>query len=202
MDNSFKFESHSYSNPFLNENLLENREISKKISLIEIFKLSLNLGLLSFGGRVEQIKLIKDKFIIENNYLREKEFEYIYSLCKIFPGNTPTQVLFALAIIKTMSLLGGIMSLIGFVSPSLFIMILISILIKNIKEYTIKSNLDSGNFDPYDETFFYFVSILISGICKGAVSILIANALSLTKSLAKKLFDFSIILFCAILCFY
>ena len=73
------------------------------------------------------------KLTKEQKIMREKEFEYIYSLCKLFPGNTPCQVLFAIAIMKTMSLLGGLISLIGFISPSLFIMILISILIKNIK---------------------------------------------------------------------
>jgi chromate transporter len=189
-------------NPLLqdNENLLEDQEISKEISIMEIFKLSFNLGLFSFGGRVEQIQLIKNKFITERNYLREKEFEYIYSLCKIFPGNTPTQVLFALAIIKTMSLLGGIMSLIGFVFPSLFIMILISIFIKNIKVYFLQADLSIFNYD--NDKFFYLMSVLIAGFCQAAVSILIANALSLTKSLAKRKYDFFIILICAILCFY
>jgi chromate transporter len=201
MEEKFKYNSSNLnSNPCFSENVLENHEIRKELTIEEIFKLSLNFGFISFGSRIEQINLIKEKLITKDKFMREKEFEYIYSLCKIFPGNTPCQVLFAISIIKTNSLLGGIISLIGFIFPSLLIMILISELIKRLKDYTYST--DKLNWDSEDDFFFYYLSSLITGICQGAIAILIENALILTKSLAKKYYDFTIIIICGILCYY
>lgn len=204
MEELYKYdETHSHSNPLLNEDILENREMSRSMTVKDIFKLSINFGLISFGSRIEQINLIKKTLITESKLMREKEFEYIYSLCKILPGNTPCQVLFAFAMIKTNSLTGGLVSLLGFISPSLLILILISFIFKHIKQYML--NEGSSNkiyWDSHDDIFFYYSSTFIAGVCQGAVSILIENALNLSKSLAKNYYDFLVIIICGILCFY
>lgn len=195
-----KLEINTNSNPLLGENELELHETNKPMTNYDIFKLCLNLGVFSFGGRLEQIELFKEKLIKEQKHLKEREFEYLYSICKIFPGHTPTQLLFAIAICKSKSLLGGWIALLSFICPSLLIMLLISLIAKNIKEYANTEN--KTIWDPTDDFFLYYCAILGAGICQGAVSLVIHNAFYLTKNVAKQSFDYSIIFGCGFLFYF
>jgi chromate transporter len=197
---SVKYELNTNSNPLLGENELENHEINQIMTNFDIFKLSLNLGIFSFGDRLEQIELFREKLVREKKYLKLKEFEYLYSLCKIFPGHTPTQLLFTIAICKSKSLLGGFISLLSFISPSLFVMLLVSLIAKNIRDYSLSET--KPIWDPEDDFFLYYMSILGAGVCQGAVSLVIFNAITLTKSIAKQGFDYSIIFGCGILFYF
>jgi len=197
---SVKYESNTHSNPLLGDNELENHEINKIMTNYEIFRLSLNLGIFSFGDRIEQIELFRDKLVKEKKYLKEKEFEYLYSLCKIFPGHTSTQLLFTIAICKSKSLMGGFISLISFISPSLLVMLIVSLIAKNVREYSLSE--DKELWDPADDFLLYYMSIFGAGVCQGAVSLLIFNAITVTKSVAKKRFDYSVIFGCGILFYF
>jgi len=197
---SEKYDTNTHSNPLLAENELETHEINQKITNYDLFKLSLNLGIFNFGDRLAQIELFKEKLVKEKKHIKEKEFEYLYSLCKIFPGHTPTQLLFAIAICRSKSILGGFLALISYISPSLIIMLFISLIAKNIRDYTYSEN--KPLWDPADDFVLYYMSILGAGICQGAVSLVLFNAITLTKSVAMKTFDYSIIFGCGILFYF
>lgn len=197
---SVKFELNTNSNPLLGENELENHEINQIMTNYDIFKLSVNLGIFSFGDRQEQIELFREKLVREKKHIKLKEFEYLYSLCKIFPGHTPTQLLFTIAICKSKTLLGGFISLFSFISPSLFVMLIISLIAKNVRDYSLSAT--KPLWDPEDDFFLYYISILGAGVCQGAVSLVIFNAITLTKSIAMKGFDYSIIFGCGILFYF
>lgn len=197
---SVKYELNTHSNPLLGENELENHEINQIMTNYDIFKLSLNLGIFSFGDRFEQIELFREKLVREKKHLKLKEFEYLYSLCKIFPGHTSTQLLFTISVCKSKSLLGGFISLISFISPSLFVMLIVSLIAKNVRDYSLSES--KPLWDPEDDFFLYYMSILGAGVCQGAVSLVIFNAITLTKSVAMKGFDYSIIFGCGILFYF
>jgi chromate transporter len=79
-------------------------------------------------------------------------------------------------------------------------MLIIALIAKNIKEYTILEN--KKEWHPEDDFFLYYMSILGAGVCQGSVSLVLHNAINLTQSVAKKTFDYSIIIGCGILFYY
>lgn len=197
-----KLELNTNSNPLLAENELELHETNEPMTTYDIFRLCMNLGIFSFGGRLEQIELFKEKLIKEKKHIKEREFEYLYSICKIFPGHTPTQLLFAIAICKSKSLFGGFIALISFIFPSMLIMLIISLIAKNIKDFAIVNAESKPVWDPSDDFFLYYFSTLGAGICQGSVSLVVHNAFYLAKNVAKKSFDYSIILGCGFLFYF
>lgn len=183
----------------LNQKLLENphneddHQNEETISLSETFKSSLYLGCISFGGPVAHIGLFRQHLIHEKRLISEKKFVSLFTLSNILPGPTSSQLYTVISTIKSRSLLGGILSFIGFNFPSLLIVLLVSSIIRLARGY---------NFSDYfDSNFLRIMGGISTGLAQGALSIVIQAALTLGGKVADTWLQKSLLISSAIVYF-
>jgi len=87
-----------------------------KISLIELAKTFLRIGILSFGGPYAHISLFEDELINNKKLLSTQSFEKGIGLCQILPGPISTQLAIYIGL-KINGYLGGLISGISFIIP-------------------------------------------------------------------------------------
>ena len=87
-----------------------------KISLIEIAKTFLKIGILSFGGPYAHISLFEDELINNKKLISTQSFEKGIGLCQILPGPISTQLAIYIGL-KINGYLGGLISGISFIIP-------------------------------------------------------------------------------------
>ena len=87
-----------------------------KISLIELAKTFLKIGILSFGGPYAHISLFEDELINNKKLISTKSFEKGIGLCQILPGPISTQLAIYMGF-KINGYLGGLVSGISFIIP-------------------------------------------------------------------------------------
>ena len=87
-----------------------------KISLIELAKTFLKIGILSFGGPYAHISLFEDELINNKKLISTKSFEKGIGLCQILPGPISTQLAIYMGL-KINGYLGGLVSGISFIIP-------------------------------------------------------------------------------------
>jgi len=94
-----------------------------KISLIELAKTFLKIGILSFGGPYAHISLFEDELINNKKLISTQSFEKGIGLCQILPGPISTQLAIYIGL-KINGYLGGLISGICFIIPG-FISVLV-----------------------------------------------------------------------------
>ncbi len=87
-----------------------------KISLIELAKTFLKIGILSFGGPYAHISLFEDELINNKKLISTQSFEKGVGLCQILPGPISTQLAIYIGL-KINGYLGGLISGISFIIP-------------------------------------------------------------------------------------
>ena len=87
-----------------------------KISLIELAKIFLKIGILSFGGPYAHISLFEDELINNKKLISTQSFEKGIGLCQILPGPISTQLAIYIGL-KINGYLGGLVSGISFIIP-------------------------------------------------------------------------------------
>ena len=87
-----------------------------KISLIELAKTFLKIGILSFGGPYAHISLFEDELINNKKFISTQSFEKGIGLCQILPGPISTQLAIYIGL-KINGYLGGLISGISFIIP-------------------------------------------------------------------------------------
>ena len=87
-----------------------------KISLIELAKIFLKIGILSFGGPYAHISLFEDELINNKKLISTQSFEKGIGLCQILPGPISTQLAIYIGL-KINGYLGGLISGISFIIP-------------------------------------------------------------------------------------
>ena len=87
-----------------------------KISLIELAKTFLKIGILSFGGPYAHISLFEDELINNKKLISTQSFEKGIGLCQILPGPISTQLAIYIGL-KINGYLGGLISGISFIIP-------------------------------------------------------------------------------------
>ncbi len=87
-----------------------------KISLIELAKTFLKIGILSFGGPYAHISLFEDELINNKKFISTQSFEKGIGLCQILPGPISTQLAIYIGL-KLNGYLGGLISGISFIIP-------------------------------------------------------------------------------------
>jgi chromate transporter len=151
--------------PLLDKDNLENNFNSKSdLTNIEVFKTCLYLGLTSFGGPIAHIGMFNKIFIHEKGLVSEQVFSELFAVCNVIPGPTSSQLLTAIIIYNTKSVLLGLLSFLCFNLPSLILMI------------TIASLIENSNFSQVP----YFTLIKL-GVWQGAVAIVLHAAISLSN---------------------
>ena len=87
-----------------------------KISFIELAKIFLKIGILSFGGPYAHISLFEDELINNKKLISTQSFEKGIGLCQILPGPISTQLAIYIGL-KINGYLGGLVSGISFIIP-------------------------------------------------------------------------------------
>ena len=94
-----------------------------KISLIELAKIFLKIGIFSFGGPYAHISLFEDELINNKQLISTQSFEKGIGLCQLLPGPISTQLAIYIGL-KINGYLGGLISGICFIIPG-FISVLV-----------------------------------------------------------------------------
>jgi chromate transporter len=86
-------------------------------SLWELFKVSLRLGLTSFGGPIAHIGYFREEYVNRKKWLDEKNYADLVALCQFLPGPASSQVGIGIGLMRG-GMLGGITAWLGFTLPS------------------------------------------------------------------------------------
>ncbi|GLS84118.1 chromate efflux transporter [Paraferrimonas haliotis] len=93
--------------------------------MVNIFKVFLLLGLMSFGGPAAHIGYFRNAFVKKRAWLSDSEFAQIVALSQFLPGPASSQVGFAIGY-KKGGLGGALAAFIGFTLPSVLLMLLLA----------------------------------------------------------------------------
>lgn len=103
------------------------------MTLLKIFLVFLKIGIVSFGGGYGMISLVREE-CLSNNWLNEEEILNFIAVSESTPG--PIAINMATFIGSSQyGVLGAIVATLGVILPAFIIILLISILVKNIIKY-------------------------------------------------------------------
>lgn len=107
----------------------KDRHRSKWQLLIEVFGVSLKLGLTSFGGPIAHLGYFHHEYVDRRKWMDEKGYADLVALCQFLPGPASSQVGIGIGITRV-GMLGGIAAWIGFTLPSVIALVLFAMLIQ------------------------------------------------------------------------
>src|SRR5471030_1951493 len=92
-------------------------------SPLEVLRVFLKLGLISFGGPVAHIGYFREEFVVRRRWLEEPAFTDLVALCQFLPGPASSQVGFSIGLMRA-GYLGGFAAWTGFTLPSAALLVL------------------------------------------------------------------------------
>jgi len=92
-------------------------------SPLEVLRVFLKLGLISFGGPIAHIGYFREEFVVRRRWLEEPAFTDLVALCQFLPGPASSQVGFSIGLMRS-GYLGGMAAWTGFTLPSAIVMVL------------------------------------------------------------------------------
>ena len=121
--------------------MLKNYKIIKMI--LELFTTFFKIGLFTFGGGYGMISIVKDECIDKKKWITNDEFVNLIAVAESTPG--PIAVNMATYVgYKKAKLVGAVAATIGVVLPSLIIIYIIAIYLKDFLKYKIIANAFFG----------------------------------------------------------
>ena len=96
---------------------------SDKLTVGQVFKAFLKLGLTSFGGPVAHLGFFRNEFVVRRRCLKEEVYADLVALCQFLPGPASSQVGIGIGISQA-GLRGGLAAWTGFTLPSALALIL------------------------------------------------------------------------------
>ncbi|EIJ78219.1 chromate transporter [Bacillus methanolicus PB1] len=99
-------------------------------TLLEILLVSTKLGMTSFGGPIAHLGYFHEEYIRKRKWMDEKTYADLVALCQFLPGPASSQVGIGIGIMRG-GLFGGLLAFLGFTFPSVIVLILFALLIKN-----------------------------------------------------------------------
>jgi chromate transporter len=100
-----------------------NHETRSSHSPVEVLRVFLTLGLISFGGPIAHIGYFRDEFVIRRRWLDDATFTDLVALCQFLPGPASSQVGFSIGLMRA-GYLGGLAAWTGFTLPSAIALVL------------------------------------------------------------------------------
>jgi chromate transporter len=91
-------------------------------SFLEVFLVSLKLGLTCFGGPVAHLGYFHQEFVVRRKWLQEREYADLVALCQFLPGPASSQVNMAIGMLRA-KWRGALAAWLGFTAPSAALMI-------------------------------------------------------------------------------
>ena len=111
--------------------------------ILELFTTFFKIGIFTFGGGYGMISIVKDECIDKKNWVTNDEFVNLIAVAESTPG--PIAVNMATYIgYKKAKLIGAIVSTIGVVLPSLIIIYVVTIYLKDFLNYKVVANAFFG----------------------------------------------------------
>jgi chromate transporter len=86
-------------------------------SFFEVLRVSVRLGLTSFGGPIAHLGYFHEEYVKSKQWIDEQSYADLVALCQFLPGPASSQVSIAIGIGRA-GLLGGVAAWIGFTLPS------------------------------------------------------------------------------------
>lgn len=96
---------------------------SQKLTVFQLFKIFLRLGLTSFGGPVAHIGYFRDEFVTRRRSLSEDAYADLVALCQFLPGPASSQVGIAIGVSQA-GMRGALAAWVGFTLPSALVLIM------------------------------------------------------------------------------
>ena len=137
----------------------------KKTSLLELYTAFFKVGLFTFGGGLAMLPIIEREVVDNKKWATYEELLDYYAVSQSTPGIIMVNVSTFIGY-KERGLIGGIVSTLGVVSPSLIIITLIASLIENFASIS-------------------YVQFALKGIAAGISAIMISSLIKLGKSSIK-----------------
>jgi chromate transporter len=75
---------------------------------IEVFRVFLKLGLISFGGPIAHLGYFREELVVRRKWIDEASYIDLVALCQFLPGPASSQVGFSLGVLRGNGLLGGL----------------------------------------------------------------------------------------------
>ena len=137
----------------------------KKTSLLELYTAFFKVGLFTFGGGLAMLPIIEREVVDNKKWATYEELLDYYAVSQSTPGIIMVNVSTFIGY-KERGLIGGIISTLGVISPSLIIITLIASLIENFASIS-------------------YVQSALKGIAAGISAIMISSLIKLGKSSIK-----------------
>jgi len=102
---------------------MEQREIAQaQSSWLEVFRVSLRLGLTSFGGPIAHLGYYHEEYVVRRRWLDEQTYADLVALCQFLPGPASSQTGMAIGLLRA-GYLGAVAAWVGFTLPSALLMV-------------------------------------------------------------------------------
>ncbi|CAI8727046.1 MULTISPECIES: chromate transporter [Bacillus] len=98
-------------------------------TIIEIFLVSLKLGLTSFGGPVAHLGYFHHEYVQKRKWMDERGYGDLVALCQFLPGPASSQVGIGIGLSRG-GLLGAVVAWIGFTLPSVLVLVFFASLLQ------------------------------------------------------------------------
>lgn len=93
---------------------------------LKIFKKSLKVGFLSFGGPAAHLGLLERVFVRENAWVMPQHFTELIALTSALPGPASAKLVIAVGTFYSQSILGGLSTFLAFSAPSAILLMLLA----------------------------------------------------------------------------
>ena len=142
--------------------------MEEKTSLKDLYVSFFKIGLFTFGGGLAMLPMFEKELVKNHNWCTYEDITDYYAISQCTPGIIAVNVATFLGY-KQKGIIGGIVSTLGVVSPSIIIISLIAFGIKNFADII-------------------YVKNAIKGISAGVCAIIIPAVIKLAKKSIKSLF--------------
>ncbi|MBD2863007.1 chromate transporter [Paenibacillus oceani] len=107
-----------------------SRKRGARNSWLEVLKVSLKLGLTSFGGPAAHLGYFHGEYVRKRQWMDERSYADLVALCQFLPGPASSQVGIGIGTVRA-GLVGGIAAWIGFTMPSVVALALFAMLLQS-----------------------------------------------------------------------
>jgi chromate transporter len=98
------------------------RDLQRRGSAAEVFRVFLGLGLTSFGGPIAHLGYFREAFVVRRKWISERAYADLVALCQFLPGPASSQVGMAIGLQRA-GYLGLLAAWTGFTLPSAILLV-------------------------------------------------------------------------------
>jgi chromate transporter len=150
----------------------------------QVMNMSMKLSMLAYEEVRRDRKKLKNESITNQNLITESQFGYLEELTENLPGHNTTQMILAISLIRTHSVMYSLLAVLIYYLPSLILTIILSQLDRYYNEmYANKV------WSPRQNFFMFYLAVLILGVSQAVVGLIIHNGCILFHGRSEALFN-------------